>query len=80
MKTNLSHDILIIRIEAGRIRTLAKREFEKHFDMIDGNPTAAKLYGKVGRLCEETIESCDKIDTCLELTKEQEKQEEVKGE
>lgn len=79
MNSPLSHDVLIIRMGAGRVRTLAKEGFDRQFD-IDCGSMAIKLYGKMGKLCEEIEAGCDELDTCLKLIKEQEQPKEVKDE
>lgn len=66
----IEHDVLILRIEADRIRQLAKRQAEKYFGNGDGNMLLVNLYTKVIGLSEGMLADCDSIDTCLELAKE----------
>jgi len=66
----IEHDVLILRIEADRIRQLAKRQAEENFGNGDGNMLLVNLYAKVIGLSERVLVDCDSIDTCLELAKE----------
>lgn len=65
----IEHDVLILRLEADRIRQLAKRQAEEHFG--DGNMLLVNLYAKVIGLSEGMLADCDSMDTCLELAKEE---------
>jgi len=66
----IEHNVLILRIEADRIRQLAKRRAEEYFGNGDGNMLLVNLYAKVIGLSERMLADCDSMETCLKLAEE----------